>query len=165
MGLALAGAPAFGRLSVSAQYHQLVAGPLEAESRFEVRHATDKTPVFEQPSLGGMESVRGFRADERVGRTLWAWQNELWLPVLGGGTPSGFRDFVRRNVRLAGLYDLGRLTGLAPGLAESAGFRHGAGMGLRIRYQGVMIETDVAYGFGSDGRPGHGRFYFNFRLP
>jgi hypothetical protein len=167
VGLPISGESAFTRFTVGTQYHQSVAGPVEAESRFQLRHATDQTPVFELPSLGGMESVRGFRADERVGHTLWAWQSELWLPVLRGGAPSGFRDFVRRNVRLAGLYDLGRVTGPASGLAEPPGFRHGAGVGLRIRYQGVVIETDWARGFGNadTGRPGHGQFYFNFRLP
>lgn len=167
IGLPMSGEPAFTRFAVGTQYHQSVAGPLEAESRFELRHATDRTPVFELPSLGGMESVRGFRTDERVGHTLWAWQNELWLPVLRGGAPSAFRDFVRRNVRLAGLYDLGRVTAPAAGVVDPAGFRHGAGIGLRIRYQGVVIETDWARGFGNGdtGRPGHGHFYFNFRLP
>jgi hypothetical protein len=167
VGLPISGEPAFTCFTVGTQYHQSVAGPVEAESRFQLRHATDQTPVFELPSLGGMESVRGFRADERVGHTLWASQNELWLPVLRGGAPSGFRDFVRRNVRLAGLYDLGQVTGPVSGIAEPAGFRHGAGIGLRIRYQGVVIETDWARGFGNadTGRPGHGQFYFNFRLP
>jgi hypothetical protein len=160
--------PAFRRLRIAAHYHQSIAGPVEVESRLQSRTATEKTPVFELPSLGGEDSVRGFRTDESLGGRLWAWQSELWFPVLGSGAPSKFRDFVRRNVRLAALYDLGGAYRLAPRLsAMLEGIRQGAGLGLRVRYQGVVIEADWAYGFGSNdsSRPGRGRFYFSFRLP
>jgi outer membrane protein assembly factor BamA len=92
----------------------------------------------------------------------------VWVPVLGSGAPSKFRDFVRRNVRLAAFYDVGRIGGLAAGVPSATDdVRHGTGVGFRVRYQGVIIETDWGYGFGSDEtqRPGRGRLYFNFRLP
>lgn len=168
LALPVGRAQRFRRLQVGAQYHQTVAGPVEVESRFEARRASRMTPVFELPSLGGPQSVRGFRADETVGRHLWTLQSELWLPVLGSGTPSKIRDFVRRNVRVAAFYDAGRLGLLADGVESAVDqFRHGAGVGLRLRYQGVVIETDWGYGFGSDEarRPGRGRLYMNFRLP
>jgi hypothetical protein len=161
VGLPVGGAAHFARFQLGTRYHQLVAGPIEAESRFEWRRASDSTPVFEQPSLGGMESVRGFRADERIGLHLWSWQNELWFPIARNLGQSKWRDFIVRNVRLAGLYDVGRAD------APDDLTRYGAGAGLRIRYQGVIIEADWAYGFGNDEaqRPGRGRFNFNFRLP
>jgi hemolysin activation/secretion protein len=167
MGLPLDHEPSFNSFRLGTQYHQLIAGPIELESRVELRHATASTPVFEQPSLGGLESVRGFRSDEVIGRKLWSSQNELWVPLLTAGGRSGVRDFVRRNVRLAAFYDVGALDSQPAAGASENGLRTGAGLGLRIRYQGVVIEADWAYGFGSDetGRPGRGRFYFNFRLP
>jgi hypothetical protein len=158
----------FRKLSLGAHYHLSIAGPIEFETRFQARWATSPTPVFELPSLGGPESVRGFRTDDSLGRRLWSSQNELWFPVLGSGAPSKLRDFVLRNVRLATLYDVGGIGLLAQGLPASLeGRRQGAGLGLRVKYQGVVIEADWAYGFGNDSaaRPGRGRFYFNFRLP
>ncbi len=168
-GLGLsASEPSFRKFRLGARYHLSIAGPVELETRFEGRLASSATPVFELPSLGGPDTVRGFRTDESLGHRLWSSQNELWFPILKGGAPSKFRDFIRRNVRLAGFYDLGGLGHPAAGLQASLeGFRQGAGLGLRVKYQGVVIEADWAYGFGSDkaGRPGRGRFYFNFRLP
>ncbi len=158
----------FRRFQLSVVYHQSLSGPLEFESRLQARIASTATPVFELPSLGGADSVRGFRSDESLARRLWAVQNEIWCPVMRGGAPSKFRDFVRRDVRLAWLYDLGGTELPADGLPVSpSGFRHGTGLGLRVKYQGVVLEVDWAYGFGSEGegRAGRGRFYFNVRLP
>jgi len=160
--------PNFQKLRLGVQFHVSIAGPIEAETRFQARTASDQTPVFELPSLGGGESVRGFRTDESLGGRLWASQNELWFPILGHGPSSKLRDFIRRDVRIAMIYDAGVMHRLAPGLPASLeGFRHGAGIGLRVRYQGVGIEADWAVGFGDadTGRPAMGRFYFNFRLP
>jgi hypothetical protein len=158
----------FGRVHLGARYHQSIAGPVEAEARVQFARATARTPLFERPSLGGSDSVRGFRTDERVGRALWASQQELWLPLPVGGS-SKASQFVRRNMRIASFYDVGGLDAFAdsPEANGGRGFRHGAGAGLRVRYQGVIIEADWAYGFGNqrDERPGRGRFYFNFRLP
>jgi len=168
-GLGLsASEPSFRKFRLGARYHLSIAGPVELETRFEGRLASAATPVVELPSLGGPETVRGFRTDESLGRRLWSSQNELWFPLLKSGAPSKFRDRIRRNVRLAVFYDLGGLDHLAAGLpALLEGFRQGAGLGLRVKYQGVVIEADWAYGFGSDqaARPGRGRLYFNFRLP
>jgi hypothetical protein len=162
------GEPSFQRLTLSAQFHQSIAGPVEIESRFAGASASVSTPLFELPSLGGSESVRGFRGDESIGQHLWAIQNELWLPIIGNGSPSSLRGFLSRNLRLAFFHDTGSVYKPPAGtLTSITGARQGAGVGLRVRYQGVVIETDWAYGFGSDAnsRPGRGRFYFNFRLP
>jgi hypothetical protein len=162
------GEPSFQRFTLSTQYHQSVAGPVEIESRFVGATAGASTPLFELPSLGGSESVRGFRGDENIGQHLWAFQNELWFPVTRNGVPSGLHGFISRNVRLAFFHDAGNVHKPPAGTQGSiTGLRQGAGLGLRVRYQGVVIEADWAYGFGSSeaSRPGRGRFYFNFRLP
>ena len=116
-GLGLsASEPSFRKFRLGARYHLSIAGPVELETRFEGRLASAATPVFELPSLGGPETVRGFRTDESLGRRLWSSQNELWFPILKSGAPSKFRDLIRRNVRLAGFYDLGGLDHLAADL-------------------------------------------------
>ena len=166
-GLPVDESSAFRRLHGRAQYHYSIAGPVELETRFEFRHATSATPSFELPTLGGLESVRGFRSDEESGHVLWSWQNEIWVPVMKGGAPSKFRDFMRRNIRAAGIFDSGRrIDVLTDQTASQALLRLGAGVGLRVKYQGVIIELDWVKALGAaENRPPNGRFYFNFRLP
>ena len=48
----------------------------DLSGRFE--NAAGDPPIFELPSLGGADTVRGFRADDAIGRRLWSSQNELW---------------------------------------------------------------------------------------
>ena len=112
-GLGLAAvAPAWHEFQVLGSWHQRlsdsnilsldVAGSMAATSR--------QTPIFLLPSLGGADTVRGFRQDAALGRKLWAVQTEFWAPVPTTVTPrdgDSVREFLRKNVRLAAFVDFG----------------------------------------------------------
>jgi hypothetical protein len=165
LGLGLSGSePSYRRLRFEAGYHQLLPAAVEADFRFHGGAASGSTPVFELPSFGGEESVRGFRADDALGRRLWALQSEFWIPLPRVGDPSSRTwEFLRRNVWLAPFYDSG---GVFDRLAPTGGFRQGVGAGVRLSVQGALLALDWAYGSGRGASgDGRGRLYFTVRLP
>ena len=165
-------APAWHEFQVLGSWHQRlsdsnilsldVTGSMAATSR--------QTPIFLLPSLGGADTVRGFRQDAALGRKLWAVQTEFWAPVPTTVTPrdgDSVREFLRKNIRLAAFVDFGGIydTSLPVfgGMAFpplSAGLRAGPGVGLRFLQGPIALKLDWAYGLG--GGPnggGHGQFY------
>jgi hypothetical protein len=152
----------YTRLNALAAYHLSIAGPVESDFRLHGVVASDDTPVFELPSLGGEETTRGFRADQVFGRRLWSAQSEIWLPLGSVPDASTFVANLVRNLRLAGFYDVGEID---PVFGAPGGLRQGAGAGLRLRYQGVVFALDVGHGFGADALDPGNRLYFNVRLP
>jgi hypothetical protein len=152
--------PTFILLAVSSSYHQQLPHFLETDITLQAKFATDGTPIFELPTLGGAEILRGFREDDALGLRMWALQNELWMPLPGiGDDVKGLRRFLRKQVRLAGFVDVGGMYGNTP----NPGIRIGPGLGTRIIYRPAIIKLDWAYGLGdaaTSGR-GHGRFYFS----
>lgn len=99
------------------------------------------TPVFEQASLGGISSVRGYRTDTAVGRILWTLQNELWAPVPGTAqTTEGLGGVLRQHVRLAAFFDVG---GIAQATTPQANdVRTGLGVGLRLLLGSITLRVD-----------------------
>src|SRR5207248_254545 len=96
------GSASFERYTVGLAAHQLTRGPLELDWAAKAGHTTSDTPVFEWLSLGGTDSVRGFRQDDVLARTLWNLQSEVWVPVPATGQATGGpRLFLRRSVRIA----------------------------------------------------------------
>jgi hypothetical protein len=109
-------------------------------------------PIFELPSLGGADTVRGFRADDAIGRRLWSAQSELWhgLPVTS-------------LLKVATFFDLG---GASRTTGSRAGLRAGPGTGLRLDLHVAVLKLDWAYGFGQAATGGsRGKFYFNVTIP
>ncbi len=107
--------------------------------------------IFELPSLGGADTVRGFRADDAIGRRLWSTQSELWhgLPRWPLLKIASFAD-------VGGAY---QTTGSYPGLRE------GLGTGLRLDLHLAVLKFDWAYGFGQAATGGsRGKFYFTVAL-
>lgn len=122
----------------------------DLSGRFE--NAVGDPPLFELPSLGGADTVRGFRADDAIGRRLWSSQNELWHGI-SRWQPLKIATFVD----LGGAY---QTTGSYPGL------RTGAGAGIRLDLRVAVLKFDWAYGFGEAATGGsRGKFYFNVVLP
>ena len=161
IGLALArGEPAFVTFGLASSYHQQLPHYLDVDINARFKIASGRTPIYELPSLGGADSLRGFREDDGLGTKLWSVQNELWMPLPAvGDEASGLQRFLRRQVRLAGFVDVGGIYGTT----TQSGMRVGPGLGLRIIYQPAIIKLDWAYGIGNaatSGR-GHGRFYFS----
>lgn len=160
LGLGLADRPAFSVLRVDGLLNQSLPGysNLIFEGRFDL--ASRRTPLFEQPSFGGEETVRGFRADDAIGRRQWVIKSEANVPV-PFTSPDGSKlsRLLRYKFQLAVFADVGgiyKTTGSAPGV------RLGPGAGMRFNYQGAVLKFDWAYGLGDavNGR-GRGRFYFS----
>ena len=144
----------FHRIRLAARFeHALPARyALHLAGRFE--QSSRNTPEFDLPSLGGADSVRGFRQDDALGQRLWSLQNELWTPVPALTSV----DFVRDNLRLATFFDLGNAyrTG-----EQHPGLRKGTGLGVRMTYGPVVLKADVAYGIGhADTHSRKLQFYF-----
>ncbi|MGA2881464.1 MAG: BamA/TamA family outer membrane protein [Bryobacteraceae bacterium] len=122
----------------------------DLSGRFE--NAVGNPPIFELPSLGGADTVRGFRADDAIGRRLWSAQSELW------------HDLPRWPIlKIATFLDLG---GAYQTTGSYAGLRAGPGTGLRLDLRVAVLKFDWAYGFGQATTGGsRGKFYFNVVLP
>ncbi len=122
----------------------------DLSGRFE--NAFGNSPIFELPSFGGENTVRGFRADDAIGRRLWASQNELWWP-LPRLSP----------LKLATFCDVG---GAYQTVGSSPGLREGLGAGLRLDLRLAVLKFDWAYGFGPAATGGsRGKVYFNVEFP
>ncbi len=116
-----------------------------------LENAVGNPPIFELPSLGGADTVRGFRADDAVGRRLWSLQSELWH-----GLPRWPLLKIATFIDLGGAY---QTTGSYPGLRE------GLGTGLRLDLRVAVLKFDWAYGFGQAATGGsRGKFYFSVAL-
>lgn len=120
-------------------------------------------PSFEQWSLGGANTVRGFREDSFLGRSLAAVQAEIWFPFLRQGPiappPEGqpwdrqnapFEPPAARLFKWALFADGGYLSGTTVGgAAEIAG----VGIGLRflVPHHPFVVKVDYGRGLGTDG--------------
>lgn len=160
IGLGLArNEPAFVTFGASGGYHQQLPHFLEFDFSGHFKFASADTPIYELPTLGGADLLRGFREDDVLGRRMWSLQNELWMPLPGTSDDAkGLQRFLRRQVRLAWFVDVGGMYG-----GDNPGTRLGPGLGARIIYSPAIIKLDWAYGLGeaaANGR-GHGRFYFS----
>jgi len=144
-------------------HHRFDRWEYDISSRFE--NATRATPLFELPSFGGEDTVRGFRADDAVGQRLWSLQSELWRPIPGleNWAPSSaqIQAFVQK-LRIAPFFDLG---GAYQTIASRPGLREGAGLGLRLDLRLAVLKLDWAYGLGDAATGGsRGKFYFSIGL-
>lgn len=152
--------PRFNAFFMSGNFHQKLPGFFEVDIGGRIGLTSKHTPIFEQATLGGAESVRGFRHDEAIGRRMWSLQNELWIPLPGTINSAGeFQRFLLRSVRLTALADVG---GIYDTVGSQPGLRFGPGAGLRFIFNPVVIKLDWAYGLTSaDVTTGRGRFSFS----
>jgi hypothetical protein len=86
--------------------------------------AATATPLFEQPSVGGADSLRGFREDTLQTRRLVAAQQELWIPAW-------------RKIGFVLFLDV----------AAADGLRRGIGAGPRLRIRSASLGLDYGFGF------------------
>jgi hypothetical protein len=154
----------FAHFTLIGQHHRaLQVWEYNLAGRFE--QATSSTPIFEQPSFGGADVVRGFRADDAIGRRLWSLQTELLHPIPGLDSSAITNDMLRslvRGLRIAALYDAG---GIFDTTASQQGLRSGAGAGLHVDMGLAVLKLDWAYGFGNAATSGsRGKFYFGITL-
>ncbi len=169
-GLAAA-EPVWRQFLLLGNWHQRLSDSqiLSLEVAGAATSASRHTPIFELPSLGGADTVRGFRQDSALGHKLWSLQPEFWAPVPSTVTPKDddkVRRFLRKNIRLAAFMDVGGIYDMTlpafggASVAAQTGIRIGPGAGLRFLQGSVALKLDWAYGLGGgpDGG-GHGRFY------
>lgn len=152
--------PSFAVWHLNGRLHQYLPGQFDLIFDGRMDLATSRTPLFEQPSFGSSETVRGFRADDAIGRRQWSLKNELNLPVPGTTPDSkGLMKALREKVKLAAFVDVG---GIYKTTGSKSGTRFGPGGGIRFTYQGAELQLDWAYGLGDSafGRS-RGRFYFS----
>jgi len=153
----------FATIRLNARWHR----PLSATTAYSAEAlgawATASTPTFERPSFGGNETVRGFRADAFIGRSVAGVQQEVWVPV-PGGTLWGrrTRNVLTQHIRLAAFADVGMVGGASADTAAT--LRAGTGLGVRIRMGGFTLRADWAHRV-SDLRDGRwsGGFFLTFR--
>jgi hypothetical protein len=152
--------------SLDASAHQRISdlNLISTDISGHFRDATRGTPIFELPSLGGGDSLRGFRPDDVLARRYWSLQNELWIPVPGTLSASpgakglgAARWFLRENIRLALFADIsGAYQITVPGI--TSGVRWAPGLGIRFVRGNFALKLDWAYGQGrGQSGTGHGR--------
>ncbi len=162
VGLGLArDEPRFETFKLEGGYHRLLPRRAELDLRAHFGAASDRTPIFEQPSLGGAESLRGFRADAAIGCLTWSLQNEIWLPVTRAGAGAGRLMRMLSQLRLAIFVDAG---GVERSSEAPDGTRAGAGAGLRMDLGAAVMALDWGYGFETPvAEERESKIYFSFR--
>jgi cell division septation protein DedD len=151
--------PTFTLGGISANYHQAL-GSIAADFTGHFENSTAGTPVVEQPSFGGADVMRGFRADDAIGLRYWSLQNELWFPLprLAAAVSNTQLKTLLSQLRLAPFLDVG---GAYQTVSSAPGVRLGPGMGLRFAMDRVVLKLDWAYGIGDAATGGsRGKFYF-----
>ena len=161
LGLALTNKePSYQTGTFSGSFQQNLPRLYQLHFNGKAQTASGGTPIFDLPSFGGEDSVRGFRQDDGLGRRVLSLQSELWSPIPGVNKSIGkIGQFLHRNVWMAGFFDAG---GIFQSVDQVTGAKEGAGLGARVNYKLVIFKLDWAYGFGT-GRTGdgRGRVYFS----
>ncbi len=156
--------PEFDLFALELSYHRLLSSKLEVDVRAHAGFASGGTPIFEQPSQGGAESLRGFRGDAAIAERAYSVQGELWTPlVIDRRGAGGLRRLLAENVRLAIFADIGETQRSA---FSADGTRAGAGVGLRLdmKNRGIVVALDWGYGFETPvDDEKEGKFYFSLR--
>lgn len=151
--------PTFTLGGISANYHQAL-GSIAADFTGHFENSTAGTPVVEQPSFGGADVMRGFRADDAIGLRYWSLQNELWFPLprLAASVSNTQLKTLLSQLRLAPFLDVG---GAYQTVFSAPGVRLGPGAGLRFAMDRVVLKFDWAYGIADAATGGsRGKFYF-----
>ena len=155
----------FVRPSLDGNLHARMQAGLEADFHLVAGTIDRHVASFEQWSLGGAATVRGYREDAFLGRSMGALQSELWLPFVRGGTipaPPGpadatdlaggaaprFQPRAARLLKWALFADGGLVSGTASGGRESL---FGAGVGLRfvVPHQPLVVRIDYGWSLGA----------------
>jgi hypothetical protein len=167
LGVSSVGAEGFYvKPSIGADLLQYITPAWLPDVRIEVtprfQYASSHTPEFELPSIGGAETVRGFREDASLARSATTLQNELWVPSTGPRRfHGGFGGFLTHNVWIAPFFDYGYSSQTQSGIKGSL---MGPGIGARIKYGAALFKLDWGYGIYDGPRDlGGSKFSFNVK--
>jgi hypothetical protein len=158
----------FVRTGLEAGLHVRHLSGWETDLRFFGGTIDRDVPSFEQWSLGGAASVRGFREDFRLGRHLAALQAEVWFPLArtlearaaAGGSAAAddaatppIEPRAARLLKGALIVDTGYVAGTSDGDNIALA---GAGIGLRflVPRRPLVVKIDYAWGLGGRGGDG-----------
>jgi hypothetical protein len=155
----------FYNIGASGTYHQDSLGAFSFEVKVHFADASRNVPIYETPSFGGVNVMRGFRADDILARRFWSTQPELWFGVPNTfGKEGKIASFLSRNVRLATFFDAGGVYHTAAG--DPSGLRGGPGAGVRVDFHQATVRLDWAYGLGQAATASCcGKVYFSVSRP
>ncbi|HEV8374803.1 MAG TPA: BamA/TamA family outer membrane protein, partial [Candidatus Polarisedimenticolia bacterium] len=153
----------FVRPGIEATLHQRFLNRWESHFNFTGGTLDRHVPSFEQWSLGGEATLRGFSEDAFLGRHMAALQSEIWMPLFyarSEGAPSlpAPEPRVSRFLKGVVFMDAGTISGTSEGSREGA---LGAGVGLRffVPRNPLVLKLDYGWGFGAPEEGSH--FYFS----
>ncbi len=149
----------FIRLGLDATLHGRLRSGVEFDLHTLAGAIDREVPAFELWSLGGPNTVRGFRDDSFLGRDMASLQSELWLPFARpplAWTPGQEDELPPHRPRLlqalkaAVFVDSGLVSGTLDGRSPAIA---GAGVGLRfaIPRNPLVIRLDYGWGLGPYG--------------
>jgi outer membrane protein assembly factor BamA len=127
---------AAGRLHGDIRGYLGVGGARVLALRTQFSHASDALPPFEQPLLGGGDSLRGYRTGDKAGDSLLASSVELRVPLL---SPLNLA-----RVGVKGFVDVGTVWSSASRLRDQP-FDRGIGAGVYAGVAAFMLNADVAW--------------------
>jgi hypothetical protein len=138
---------AFRRAAGEIQQHYAFASGLEIDARWRAGIVDRRVPLFEQFSLGGADSLRGFLRDDFLGRRFLSAQNDLWIPIpfLAMAPDSALMASLQRNLKAALTLDAGSVS-----VEDALAVRFARGIGLGLRWSSdrspLVVRADVAWG-------------------
>jgi len=139
---------AFRRIRGEIRQHLGFSMGFELDLSWKAGVADSDTPIFEQFTLGGQDTLRGFNRDDFIGTRLYAAQNDLWVPFVFRSYRGGnrFLGALARNLKTAITFDVGSVS--TEDLLE---VRLARGFGIGLRYVAekspLLLRIDVAYGY------------------
>lgn len=153
----------FVRPGLDASLHSRHLSGIEGDFHLAGGTLDRHVPSFDQWSLGGAATVRGFRQDAFLGRHMAALQAELWIPFarrlaersdpeIDASDPATFplESRAARLLKGAVFLDAGHVSGTADGRNPAI---LGAGVGLRLLVprRPLVIRIDYGWGLGGEG--------------
>ena len=154
------GALPFVRYAAQSFLHHRMRSGFEWDEHVSGGFLDRTVPQFEDFSLGGVTTVRGFREDTGLGQGFLALQSEIWIPFVrplearlprpGEEAAAPLEPRIARRLKLAVFADGGTVW-------HTPGFERlslaGAGVGLRfvIPNEPLVIKLDYGWGLGPRG--------------
>ena len=139
---------AFRRVFGELQQHYVLGAGFEIDARWKAGIVDRRVPVYEQFTLGGADSIRGFLRDDFIGRRFASAQHDVWIPIpfRAFGRDSRILGALERNLKTAITLDGGSVS-----FDDAVKVRVARGIGAGLRYQAegspLVVRLDAAYGY------------------
>ena len=139
----LDGASGFNRYTLDLRGYKGIIGQTVLAGQFLHRTVDGRLPDYEQPFLGGANTLRGYKPGAFIGDNITTSSIELRMPLTSPRKVyhAGINVFLDSGA----VYDYGTSIG-------NADFKHGAGVGCFFLFMGFGIKADLAYNMHDDFR-------------